>query len=79
MKKLMLVTSLCIFLIPSTLGQPNIRWIFQRGDTVGLYEKFELSLNMEAEYVNPFDPGRIQHPVFTRGNRPVELCCDGAG
>jgi len=59
MKKVFLVISLSAFLMPAIMGQPEISWIFQREDTVGLYEKLELSVNMEAEYVNPFDPEEV--------------------
>ena len=34
----------------------NIR---QRPDTVGVYEKFEVSLELKCEFVNPFDPDDI--------------------
>jgi hypothetical protein len=59
MKKLILVISLSVFILPIAMGQPAIGWIFQRGDTVGLYEKLELAVNFEAEYVNPFDPEEV--------------------
>ncbi len=38
---------------------PEIVTILQRQDSVGLYEKFEVSLNLQAEFVNPFDPDEI--------------------
>jgi hypothetical protein len=38
---------------------PEIINIRQRPDTAGLYEKFEISFNLKAEFVNPFDPDEI--------------------
>jgi len=40
-------------------AQPDIRWIFQPVDTVGLYEKLEIFLNFEADFENPFDPDQL--------------------
>jgi len=45
---------------------PEIIRIRQRPDTVGLYEKFEVSMDLKCEFVNPFDPGDIDiQAVFT--------------
>ena len=45
---------------------PEIVNIIQRQDSVGIYEKFELSLVMKCEFVNPFDPDDIDiHAQFT--------------
>jgi hypothetical protein len=38
---------------------PEIVNIRQIQDSVGLHEKFEISLNVESEFDNPFDPGDI--------------------
>ena len=40
---------------------PEILNLRQRPDTLGLYEKFEISFNINNgnEYVNPFDPDEI--------------------
>jgi Domain of unknown function (DUF5060) len=38
---------------------PEIINIRQRPDSTGLYEKLEISFNINAEYVNPFDPDEI--------------------
>jgi len=59
MKKFIVTILSYAFLMPSIMAQPEIGRVFQRADTVGLYEKLELSLNMEAEYVNPFDPEEV--------------------
>ncbi len=47
---------------------PEIRDFRQRPDTVGLYERFEVSFNINNanEYVNPFDPEEVDiNAVFT--------------
>lgn len=38
---------------------PEIVNILQRQDSIGLYEKFEVSLNLNCEFSNPFDPDEI--------------------
>lgn len=38
---------------------PEIVFIRSNGDSVGLYDKFEISLGVNAEFVNPFDPDEI--------------------
>jgi Domain of unknown function (DUF5060) len=38
---------------------PEIIRIRQRADSIGLYEKFEISLDLKCEFVNPFDPNEI--------------------
>jgi hypothetical protein len=43
----------------SAQAPPEILDIRQRADTVGLFEMFELSLSIKADYVNPFDPDEI--------------------
>lgn len=45
---------------------PKIIAINQRNDTVGIYEKFEISLELKCEFVNPFDPDDIDiQALFT--------------
>ncbi|MEP7269708.1 MAG: DUF5060 domain-containing protein [Saprospiraceae bacterium] len=49
-------------LLPSfdLLGEiPQVLFIKAQKDTVGLFEKWELSMNIKAEFNNPFDPGEI--------------------
>ena len=41
------------------LGQPAIVRIFQRDSQVGLYEKLEISLRIDADFENPFDPDQL--------------------
>ena len=41
------------------VGAPEIISIRQRPDTVGLYEKLEISLELKSSFVNPFDPDDI--------------------
>ena len=38
---------------------PEIIRLRQRPDSVGLYEKFEVSLELKCDFVNPFDPDEI--------------------
>ena len=58
--KLLLIISLAILPgISYGSPPPEIINIQQRQDSVGLYEKFEVSLNLQAEFVNPFDPDEI--------------------
>ncbi len=46
--------------------EPEIVNIRQRPDTVGLYEKLEISLEVNCKFVNPFDPDDIDiQAVFT--------------
>ncbi|MBL7113652.1 MAG: DUF5060 domain-containing protein [Bacteroidales bacterium] len=40
-------------------GQPSINRIFQRDQAVGLYEKLEVFLSIDAVYENPFDPDEV--------------------
>ncbi|HZE85079.1 MAG TPA: DUF5060 domain-containing protein, partial [Puia sp.] len=45
---------------------PEIVFIRSNGDSVALYDKFELSLGLKAEFVNPFDPDDIAvYAIFT--------------
>jgi hypothetical protein len=47
-------------------GPPEIISIRQRPDSVGIYEKLEISLEIKCEFINPFDPDEIDiHALFT--------------
>ncbi|MEI6050530.1 MAG: DUF5060 domain-containing protein [Bacteroidota bacterium] len=49
-----------------SISPPEIINIRQRPDSVGLYEKLEISLEIKCEFVNPFDPEDIDiHALFT--------------
>ncbi|MCK5134555.1 MAG: hypothetical protein KAR19_02110 [Bacteroidales bacterium] len=44
------------------------------GNTIGLYQKLELSMNLQVEYENPFDPGQldiIASFISPSGRQPV--------
>jgi Domain of unknown function (DUF5060) len=43
----------------SFAASPEILTIVQREDSIGLYEKFEIALNIKCEFANPFDPDEI--------------------
>lgn len=71
MKKIQILF-LAIFVILSVdafaIKVPEIQTLRQRPDTIGLYEKFEVSFNINNtnEYVNPFDPDEIDiTAIFT--------------
>jgi hypothetical protein len=64
MKKsvILFITLLSVISIDSfALPKPELQNIRQRPDTLGQYEKFEVSFNINNgnEYVNPFDPDEI--------------------
>ena len=40
-------------------ANPEIADLMQRPDTVGVFEKLEISFNVNAEFINPFDPEEI--------------------
>jgi len=42
---------------------PEIINIRQKPDSTGLYEKLEISFNLNADYINPFDPDEIDVTV----------------
>jgi hypothetical protein len=69
MKKLSVLS--VIFLTIIQIGSyaasaPEIIRLRQRPDSVGLFEKFEVSLELKCEFVNPFDPDDIDiQAVFT--------------
>jgi hypothetical protein len=58
MKKIIFLFSL-IFLFNAAWSQPAIVNIRQNADSIGLYDKFEIFLNVKAEFINPFDPNEI--------------------
>ena len=43
----------------SAAAAPEIIRLRQRPDSVGLFEKFEISLELKCDFVNPFDPDEI--------------------
>lgn len=47
------------FTVGWSASAPEIVNIVQRADSIGQYEKFEVSLNLKCEFVNPFDPNEI--------------------
>ena len=49
---------LCSLLIQG-YSQPQIVNIWQFQDTVGIYDKFEIRLRIDADFANPFNPGDI--------------------
>ncbi len=69
MKIIRLLFIVClIILVPDALtaSGPEIINIRQRPDTVGLYEKLEISLELKCDFINPFDPDDIDlEAVFT--------------
>jgi hypothetical protein len=52
-----------LIILAATIGasysQPEVRRVFQMRDTIGLYEKLEISMNIEAAFENPFDPAQL--------------------
>jgi len=67
MKKIYIFFILNFSLFSMTVfSAPEILEIFQRQDSVGLYEKLEISLDLKCEFVNPFDPEDIDiRAIFT--------------
>ena len=59
MKKHFLVLLIAITATASTICQPEIRMIRPSGNAIGLYQKLELSMNLQVEYENPFDPDQV--------------------
>jgi len=47
-----------------TTGGPKVLNVFQNLDSVGLYDKFEARLTIQAHFVNPFDPDDIDIMVM---------------
>jgi hypothetical protein len=59
MKKQIALLLIIVAPIVNAYSQPVIQRVFQRQDTIGLYEKMEVSLLFEAEFENPFDPDQL--------------------
>ena len=47
------------YLLPAQPATPGVITILQAADSVGLYDKHELRLNIKSAFVNPFDPDEI--------------------
>lgn len=58
MKKIFLLFFSACF-ISSAFCLPAIISIRQNADSVGLYDKLEISLNIKADFINPFNPDEI--------------------
>lgn len=58
-KVLIIIFILSIQLDLSIASAPEIIRLRQRPDSVGIFEKFEVSLEIKCEFVNPFDPDQI--------------------
>ena len=56
----LIILILCFF-DAVALKVPEIQTLRQRPDTIGLYQKFEVSFNINNgnEYTNPFDPEEV--------------------
>ena len=57
--KLIFLYSILSFSFIGKAAPPEIILIRTNADSIGLYDKFEISLNVKAEFINPFDPGEI--------------------
>jgi len=56
----------CVSSYISAASKPEIISIRHRPDSVGLYEKLEMALELKCEFANPFDPDDIDiEAVFT--------------
>jgi hypothetical protein len=62
--KYFLAGSLVFFFFITKAAEPEIILIRSNADSVGLYDKFEIGLNLKAEYVNPFNPEEIDITAF---------------
>ncbi|MCX8011100.1 MAG: DUF5060 domain-containing protein, partial [Ignavibacteria bacterium] len=53
--------SIYIFLILSNVSfpSPTFNYIKSNSDTIALYDKFELTIDLSAQFLNPFDPNQI--------------------
>lgn len=56
--KYMLLVGAVLYAAGVMADVPEVE-VRQRQDSVGLYEKFEIVLDVKAEFYNPFDPGEI--------------------
>jgi len=64
--QLLIPVSLLLMLPALVSAQPSVNRIFQRDHQVGLYEKLEIGLQLDAEFENPFDPDQLDiMAVFT--------------
>ncbi|RPI41131.1 MAG: DUF5060 domain-containing protein, partial [Bacteroidetes bacterium] len=59
MKKLLLILVLGTAGITLAFSRPEIRRISQFTDTIGIYEKLELGVELAADFENPFDPDQL--------------------
>ena len=66
--KILLFLVASIFIVNVTQGNPVIQRINVPKDTVGLYEKFEMRINLTASFQNPFEPDDID--ITTVFNSP---------
>ena len=57
--KLSILCAFFSFPIITKAAPPEIILVRTNTDSVGLYDKFEISLNIKAEFINPFNPGEI--------------------
>lgn len=48
-----------LILLNSSIALPRVLFYRANQDTLGRYEKYELSLDIKAEFINPFDPAQI--------------------
>jgi len=61
-----LILTVVLFSSSSLFAKPVINAVTANADTIGLYDKLELAVDLTASYVNPFDPGDIGlRAVFT--------------
>ncbi|MDI6783119.1 MAG: DUF5060 domain-containing protein, partial [bacterium] len=61
-----LALSLSLILVSIVWSVPTITSITESSDTVGKYEKLELTVGLTASYTNPFNPAQIDlKSVFT--------------
>jgi len=56
---LLFLTIFCFFVSSKIYGLPEISNLRQNLDTVELYDKLETRFDINADYVNPFDPDEI--------------------
>ncbi len=64
--RFVLVCAMLCFSIITKAAPPEIILIRSNADTIGVYDKFEIGLNLKAEFTNPFNPAEIDiAAVFT--------------
>jgi hypothetical protein len=65
LKNSLFLTISAILLFPAIVGaQTEITSISQNAETIGLYEKFELTFTLSRSYDNPFDPNVVDITVI---------------